>query len=111
MSDAGPKNCPKNKKVLFFVTYFAPARNSAVGSTGVGKNTPLGALGGPGAPPHGGVLYSLYFSYPGATVINSYPGNHPQLEYLRRCFMPWSQALGSPDRPEEVREVQTTAKQ
>ena len=44
------QNCPKIEKVLFFVTYFAPARQPVVGiNIGCKKHPPgaLGALGGP----------------------------------------------------------------
>ena len=48
------QNCPKIKKVLFLVTYFAPARNRKLGTNmGWQKNPPGGpggALGGPGEP-------------------------------------------------------------
>ena len=55
---------PKKWKNAIFGDIFCPCKERAVGSTGVGKNTPLGALGGPGPAGRNFHFFSIFFVGP-----------------------------------------------
>ena len=81
---------PKKWKNAIFGDIFCPCKERAVGSTGVGKNTPLGALGALGRPAGISIFFQFFFG--------------PQ-NVLKRCPRgpggpggPWG-ALGGPISP------------
>ena len=54
---------PKNGKMLFLVTYFAPARNEQLDQQGLAKTPPWGPWGDPGGPWAGRPEFPFFFIF------------------------------------------------